>query len=186
MVCAEERDFMYRAYAEDPEMRINLGIRRRLAPLLSNDQRRIQLMNALLFSLPGTPVLYYGDEIGMGENLTLGDRDCVRTPMQWTAGVNGGFSEADCDRLYLPVVSTGPYSTTAVNVEEQLRNPHSLLWWTRHALAVRRNSQALTEGDLRSFQIQTATSWHSCVGFLTNMCSSSSIFPAMFSQCSLP
>ena len=147
MVCAEERDFMYRAYAEDPEMRINLGIRRRLAPLLSNDQRRIRLMNALLFSLPGSPVLYYGDEIGMGEDLTLGDRDCVRTPMQWTAGVNGGFSEADSDRLYLPVVSTGPYSTTAVNVEEQLRNPHSLLWWTRQALAVRRNSKALTEGD---------------------------------------
>src|SRR5690606_19893375 len=95
MVCEEERDFMYRAYAHDPEMRINVGIRRRLAPLLANDGRLIRLMNALLFSLPGTPVIYYGDEIGMGEDLTLGDRNGVRTPMQWDAGHNAGFSPAD-------------------------------------------------------------------------------------------
>jgi maltose alpha-D-glucosyltransferase / alpha-amylase len=148
MVCAEERDFMYRAYAQDPEMRINVGIRRRLAPLLSNDHRRIQLMNALLFSLPGSPVLYYGDEIGMGEDLALGDRDCVRTPMQWSAGENGGFSSAQRDRLYLPVIGSGPYSNSVVNVEEQIRDPHSLLWWMRKALAVRRDSPALTEGDI--------------------------------------
>jgi maltose alpha-D-glucosyltransferase / alpha-amylase len=147
MVCEEERDFMYRAYAQDPGMRINVGIRRRLAPLLANDQRLIKVMNALLFSLPGSPVIYYGDEIGMGDDLTLGDRDSVRTPMQWNAGGNGGFSTADKGRLFLPVISTGPFSTAVVNVEEQIGNPHSLLWWMRQALAARRDSAALTHGD---------------------------------------
>jgi maltose alpha-D-glucosyltransferase / alpha-amylase len=148
MVCEEERDFMYRAYAHDPEMRINVGIRRRLAPLLTNDGRLIRLMNALLFSLPGTPVIYYGDEIGMGEDLTLGDRNGVRTPMQWDAGKNAGFSPADGYLLYLPVVSQGEYSYEIVNVEAELKNRNSLLWWMRHSMALRRESQALTEGGI--------------------------------------
>ncbi len=105
MVTDEERDYMYRVYAHDPQARINLGIRRRLAPLLGNDRRRIELMNALLFSLPGTPVIYYGDEIGMGDNFYLGDRNGVRTPMQWSADRNAGFSRANPQRLFLPVIS---------------------------------------------------------------------------------
>jgi maltose alpha-D-glucosyltransferase/alpha-amylase len=148
MVGDEERDYMFRSYAQDPDTRINTGIRRRLAPLLGNDRRRIKLMNALLFSLPGTPVVYYGDEIGMGDNLTLGDRNCVRTPMQWTADANAGFSSADAESLYLPLVTAGEYAHDFINVESQLKNVDSLLWWTRHVLGVRRNSDALTTGDI--------------------------------------
>ena len=148
MVCEEERDYMYRMYAESPEMRINLGIRRRLAPLVRNDRRRIELMHALLFSLPGTPVIYYGDEIGMGEDLSLGDRNSVRTPMQWSAEPNAGFSQAAPSEVYLPAVSDGEYSYGVVNVETQIADPHSLLWWMRNALAVRRQSDALTGGDI--------------------------------------
>jgi maltose alpha-D-glucosyltransferase/alpha-amylase len=148
MVTDEERDYMYRVYAEDPQARINLGIRHRLAPLLGNDRRRIELMNVLLCSLPGTPVVYYGDEIGMGDNIYLGDRNGVRTPMQWNADRNAGFSQANPQRLYLPLVSDPEYSPQAINVEAQQRMTSSLLWWTRHLLAVRRGTSALPRGDL--------------------------------------
>ncbi len=117
MVTDEERDYMYRVYAQDRQMRINLGIRRRLAPLLGNDRRKIELMNALLFSLPGTPVIYYGDEIGMGDNIYLGDRNGVRTPMQWSADRNAGFSRANPQKLYLPIIIDPEYHYEAVNVE---------------------------------------------------------------------
>jgi maltose alpha-D-glucosyltransferase/alpha-amylase len=149
MVTDEERDYMYRVYAEDPQARINLGIRRRLAPLLGNDRRRIEMMNVLLCALPGTPVLYYGDEIGMGDNVYLGDRNGVRTPMQWNADRNAGFSQANPQRLYLPIVADPEYQPGAINVEAQHNNPHSLLWWMRHLIAARRRSPALATGDLQ-------------------------------------
>ena len=123
MVTDEERDYMYRVYAQDPQARINLGIRRRLAPLLGNHRRRIELMNGLLFSLPGTPVLYYGDEIGMGDNIYLGDRNGVRTPMQWSADRNAGFSRANPQQLYLPITIDPEYHYEAINVEAQQNNP---------------------------------------------------------------
>ncbi|HMM85157.1 maltose alpha-D-glucosyltransferase [Azohydromonas sp.] len=146
MVTSRERDYMWRMYAADPRARINLGIRRRLAPLLENDRPRIELMNSLLLSMPGTPVLYYGDEIGMGDNIFLGDRDGVRTPMQWTSDRNGGFSRADPQRLYLPPIQDPVYGYEAVNVEAQSREPSSLLNWTRRMLAVRASSQAFGRG----------------------------------------
>ncbi len=146
MVTSKERDYMYSMYASDPRARINLGIRRRLAPLLENDMDRIRLMNSLLLSMPGTPVLYYGDEIGMGDNIFLGDRDGVRTPMQWTSDRNGGFSRADPQRLYLPPIQDPIYGFEAVNVEAQAREPGSLLAWTRRLLAVRGSSQAFGRG----------------------------------------
>src|SRR6516165_1966225 len=146
MVTDEERDYMYRTYARHREARINLGIRRRLAPLLENDRRRIELMNALLFSLPGTPVLYYGDEIGLGENIFLGDRNGVRTPMQWSPDKNAGFSRANPQSLYLPIILDPGYHYEASNVEVQLANPHSLLWWMRRMLALRKRWRALGEG----------------------------------------
>ena len=152
MVTDEERDYMYRVYAEDPEQRINLGIRRRLAPLLGNDRRRIELMNGLLFSLPGTPVLYYGDEIGMGDNIYLGDRNGVRTPMQWSADRNAGFSRANPQRLYLPVIIDPEYHYEAVNVEAQQRNPHSLLWWMRRLIALRKRHPAFGRGTIEFLQ----------------------------------
>ena len=148
MVTDEERDYMYKVYAQDSKMRINLGIRRRLAPLLENDRRRIELMNALLFSLPGTPVLYYGDEIGMGDNFYLGDRNGVRTPMQWSGDRNAGFSRANPQRLYLPAIIDPEYHYEAINVETQLNNPHSLLWWTKRLLALRKHSKAMGRGAL--------------------------------------
>jgi maltose alpha-D-glucosyltransferase/alpha-amylase len=148
MVTDEERDYMYRVYAHDPQARINLGIRRRLAPLLDNDRRRIELMNGLLLSLPGTPVLYYGDEIGMGDNIYLGDRNGVRTPMQWSGGRNAGFSEANPQRLYLPVVIDPDRSYEAVNVESQQGDPHSLLWWTKRLIGLRRRFTAFGRGSL--------------------------------------
>jgi maltose alpha-D-glucosyltransferase/alpha-amylase len=148
MVTDEERDYMYRVYADDPQARLNLGIRRRLAPLLSNDRRRIEMMNALLFSLPGTPVIYYGDEIGMGDNIYLGDRDGVRTPMQWNTDRNAGFSAANPQRLYLPVIADPEYQPGAVNVEAQNTNANSLLWWMRHLIDVRRQSSAFALGTL--------------------------------------
>jgi maltose alpha-D-glucosyltransferase/alpha-amylase len=138
MVTDAERDYLWNTYAADPRARINLGIRRRLAPLLERDRRRIELMTALLLTLPGTPVLYYGDEIGMGDNIHLGDRDGVRTPMQWSVDRNGGFSRADAQRLVLPTIMDPLYGYHAVNVEAQERDPHSLLHWTRRVLAVRR------------------------------------------------
>ena len=146
MVTSKERDYMYSMYASDARARINLGIRRRLAPLLENDHERIKLMNSLLLSMPGTPVLYYGDEIGMGDNIFLGDRDGVRTPMQWTSDRNGGFSRADPQRLYLPPIQDPIYGFEAVNVEAQSREHSSLLSWTRRLLAVRGSSRAFGRG----------------------------------------
>src|SRR5919199_167170 len=139
MVTDEERDYMYREYAKDPRARINVGIRRRLAPLLDNGRRQIELMNALLMSLPGTPIIYYGDEIGMGDNVYLGDRNGGRTPMQWTPDRNAGFSRADFAQLYLPPLMDPVYGYQAVNVEAQLRNPSSLLHWMQRTLQVRRS-----------------------------------------------
>ena len=148
MVTAEDRDYMYRVYAQDSHARINLGIRRRLAPLLENHRGKIELMNGLLFSLPGTPVLYYGDEIGMGDNIFLGDRNGVRTPMQWSPERNAGFSHANPQRLYLPVVIDPDYHYQTVNVETQQSNPHSLLWWMKHLIALRKRHQAFGRGSL--------------------------------------
>jgi maltose alpha-D-glucosyltransferase / alpha-amylase len=148
MVTDEERDYMYRVYARDPEARINLGIRRRLAPLLGNHRRRIELMNGLLFSLPGTPVLYYGDEIGMGDNIYLGDRNGVRTPMQWSADRNAGFSQANPQRLYLPVIVDPEYHYETVNVQAQHGNPHSLLSWTKRLISLRKQFKAFGRGTL--------------------------------------
>ena len=148
MVTDEERDYMYRAYTQDRMARLNLGIRRRLAPLLGNDRRRIELMNGLLFSLPGTPVLYYGDEIGMGDNIFLGDRNGVRTPMQWSADRNAGFSRANRQRLYLPVVTDPEYHYESVNVEAQSQNPHSLFSWMKRLIALRKRHRAFGRGTL--------------------------------------
>jgi len=148
MVTDEERDYMYRVYAADKDQRINVGIRRRLAPLLGNDRRRIELMNALLLSLPGTPVLYYGDEIGMGDNFYLGDRNGVRTPMQWSADKNAGFSRANPQRLFLPVIVDPGYHYETVNVEAQDADPHSLLWWTRRVIALRKRHRAFSRGTI--------------------------------------
>jgi maltose alpha-D-glucosyltransferase/alpha-amylase len=146
MVTDEERDYMYRAYAQENRMRINLGIRRRLAPLLGNNRRTIELMNALLLSLPGTPVLYYGDEIGMGDNVYLGDRDGVRTPMQWSGDRNAGFSRANPQKLILPVIIDHEYHYQTVNVEAQDQNRHSLLWWMRRLIALRKQFRAFGRG----------------------------------------
>ncbi len=149
MVTDEERDYMYRVYAQDAQARINLGIRRRLAPLLGKDRRRIELMNALLFSLPGTPVIYYGDEIGMGDNIFLGDRNGVRTPMQWSADRNAGFSRANPQRLHLPVIVDPEFHYESVNVEAQQSNPHSLLWWMKRLIALRKRYRAFGRGTIR-------------------------------------
>jgi maltose alpha-D-glucosyltransferase/alpha-amylase len=149
MVTSQERDELWNVYAADRRARINLGIRRRLAPLMERDRRRIELMNSLLFSMPGTPVIYYGDELGMGDNVHLGDRDGVRTPMQWSPDRNGGFSRADPERLPLPPLMGPLYGYEAVNVEAQQRDPHSLLNWTRRMLAVRRQTRAFGRGTLR-------------------------------------
>ncbi|MFH0788676.1 MAG: maltose alpha-D-glucosyltransferase [Pseudomonadota bacterium] len=148
MVTDEERDYLYRIYAEDPQMRINLGIRRRLAPLLGNHRKKIELMTSLLFSLPGTPVLYYGDEIGMGNNVYLGDRNGVRTPMQWNSDRNAGFSRANAQRLYLPVIIDPEYHYESVNVEAQQQNPSSLLLWTKRFIALRKKYQAFGRGSI--------------------------------------
>ncbi|NJD27953.1 MAG: maltose alpha-D-glucosyltransferase [Chloroflexi bacterium] len=152
MVTDEERDYMYRVYAADPQARINLGIRRRLAPLLGHDRRRIELLNALLLSLPGTPVVYYGDEIGMGDNVYLGDRNGVRTPMQWSPDRNAGFSDANRQRLYLPVITDPEYHYEAVNVAAQQENPHSLLWWMKRLIALRKRHPAFGRGSIEFVQ----------------------------------
>jgi maltose alpha-D-glucosyltransferase/alpha-amylase len=152
MVTDEERDYMYRMYAHVEQARLNLGIRRRLAPLMNNDRKSIELLNALLFSLPGTPVLYYGDEIGLGENIFLGDRNGVRTPMQWSSDKNAGFSRANPQSLYLPIILDPGYHYEANNVEVQLANPHSLLWWMRRLLALRKRWRALGEGKCEFLQ----------------------------------
>ena len=149
MVTDEERDYMYRAYADEAAMRINLGIRRRLAPLVGNNRRKMELLNGLLFSLPGTPVLYYGDEIGMGDNVYLGDRNGVRTPMQWNMDRNAGFSRANPQKLILPVVIDPEYRYESVNVENQQQNPSSLLWWTKRLIALRKRFAAFGRGSMR-------------------------------------
>ncbi len=149
MVTDKERDYLWSFYAVDRRMRINLGIRRRLAPLLENDRRKIELLNSMLFSMPGTPVLYYGDEIGMGDNIYLGDRDGVRTPMQWSPDRNGGFSRADPARLFLPAIQDPIYGFAGVNVEAQLASPSSLLNWMRRMISVRRAHPAFGRGTLR-------------------------------------
>ncbi len=149
MVTGKERDYLWSFYAADPRARINLGIRRRLAPLLENDRRKIELLNSLLLSMPGTPVLYYGDEIGMGDNIYLGDRDGVRTPMQWSLDRNGGFSRADPAKLFLPAIQDPVYGFSAVNVEAQLASPSGLLTWMRRMIAVRRSHVSFGRGTLR-------------------------------------
>ena len=151
-VTDEERDYMYQMYARVHQARLYLGIRRRLAPLLDNDRKCIELLNALLFSLPGTPVLYYGDEIGLGDNIFLGDRNGVRTPMQWSSDKNAGFSRANPQSLYLPIILEPAYHYEADNVEVQLDNPHSLLWWMRRLLALRKRWRALGEGKCEFLQ----------------------------------
>jgi len=148
MVTDEERDFMYTEYAKDARMRINVGIRRRLAPLVDNSRRRIELLNSLLFSMHGTPVMYYGDEIGMGDNVYLGDRNGVRTPMQWTGDRNAGFSRADVHALYAPLVADPVYGYQAVNVESQDRVPGSLLNWMKRLIRVRRAHPVFGRGTL--------------------------------------
>ena len=148
MVTDEERDYMYRVYASDPRARINLGIRRRLAPLMGNNRRKIELMNILLFSLPGTPIIYYGDEIGMGDNYYLGDRNGVRTPMQWNPDRNAGFSTAGPQKLFLPVIIDPEYHYESINVENQERNSSSLLWWMRRTIAMRKRFKAFGCGTL--------------------------------------
>jgi maltose alpha-D-glucosyltransferase/alpha-amylase len=148
MVTNEERAFMYYAYAQDPEMKLNLGIRRRLAPLLDNDRRRIELLNSLLLTLPGSPIVYYGDEIGMGDNVHLGDRDGVRTPMQWSPDRNAGFSAADESKLYLPVITDPVHGYQTVNVAAQARTPSSLLNTMKRLIAARRSSPAFGRGAI--------------------------------------
>jgi len=149
MVTDRERDYLWKHYAADKRMRLNLGIRRRLAPLMENDRRRMELLNGLMFSMPGTPVMYYGDEIGMGDNIFLGDRDGVRTPMQWSLDRNGGFSRADPAQLYLPPIMDPVYGYQSVNVEAQSRSPSSFLNWMKRLIAVRKARRAFGRGDQR-------------------------------------
>lgn len=149
MVTDEERDYMYRVYVKDPKARINLGIRHRLAPLMGNNRKKIQLLNCLLFSLPGTPVIYYGDEIGMGDNFYLGDRDGVRTPMQWSSDRNAGFSAANPQKLYLPVILDPEYHYESVNVDLQSQSTSSLLWWMKRVINKRKQYKSLSRGDLK-------------------------------------
>ncbi|MFJ6676195.1 maltose alpha-D-glucosyltransferase [Actinosynnema sp. NPDC091369] len=156
MVTDEERDYMYAEYARDPRMKANIGIRRRLAPLVDNDRNQMELLTALLLSLPGSPVLYYGDEIGMGDNIWLNDRDGVRTPMQWSPDRNAGFSRADPGKLHLPVVSDVVYGYQTVNVEAQREAPMSLLNWTRRMLQVRREHEVFGIGDFAEQTVSNA------------------------------
>jgi maltose alpha-D-glucosyltransferase / alpha-amylase len=156
MVTDEERDYMYNEYARDPRMRANVGIRRRLAPLLDNSRDTIELFHALLLSLPGSPVLYYGDELGMGDNIYLGDRDGVRTPMQWSSDRNAGFSRADFAQLYLPLVMDPVYTYEAVNVEAQQRSPHSLLHWVRNLVHVRKQHPVFGSGSFEALRPSNA------------------------------
>jgi maltose alpha-D-glucosyltransferase/alpha-amylase len=143
-----ERDYMYDSYAETKAMRLNLGIRRRLAPLLDNDRRRIELMNGMLMSLPGTPIIYYGDEIGMGDNINLGDRNGVRTPMQWNGDTNAGFSTASPDRLYAALIHDPVYGYPAVNVLRQKASEHSLFNWMQRIITIRRSTGVFGRGSI--------------------------------------
>ncbi len=148
MCTGEERDYMYFSYARDPAMRRNIGIARRLAPLLDNDRRKIELLNSLLFTLPGSPIIYYGDEIGMGDNVHLGDRNGVRTPMQWTGDRNAGFSKADPAALYLPAITDHVHGYQAINVESQMHTPHSLLHWMRQMIGIRKAHPVFGRGSV--------------------------------------
>jgi len=148
MVTDVERDYMYDEYAVDKAMRINLGIRRRLAPMMENDRRRVELLTGLLLSMPGTPIIYYGDEIGMGDNIYLGDRNGVRTPMQWNGGWNAGFSAADPERLYSPLISNAVYGYQAINVDSQRRSAHSLLSWTKSVIQTRNQFRVFSRGSI--------------------------------------
>ncbi|PKO57586.1 MAG: alpha-amylase, partial [Betaproteobacteria bacterium HGW-Betaproteobacteria-18] len=148
MVTSKERDYMYRMYAADPRARINFGIRRRLAPLMENDHERIKLMNSILLSMPGSPIIYYGDEIGMGDNIFLGDRNGVRTPMQWNADRNAGFSMANPQKLYLPIIIDPEYHYESVNVENSERNQSSFLWWTKRIVSMRKRFKPFGRGDM--------------------------------------
>jgi maltose alpha-D-glucosyltransferase / alpha-amylase len=148
MVTDQERDYMYDEYARDKGAKLNLGIRRRLAPLMDNDRRRVELLNGMLLSLPGSPIVYYGDEIGMGDNIFLGDRNGVRTPMHWNGGWNAGFSGADPERLYLPLISNPLFGYQTINVEAQRRSPHSLLAWMKRLIQVRKSSRVFSRGSI--------------------------------------
>jgi len=156
MVTEEEKDYLFKAYAYDPNTKFNIGIRRRLAPLLNNDRRKIELLYTLLFSLPGTPVLYYGDEIGMGDNVYLGDRYGVRTPMHWSMNVNAGFSAANPQRLFLPVITDPVYRYESVNVTTQEENPSSLLWWVKHVIGMRKRLNIFGRGDIKFVETSNA------------------------------
>jgi maltose alpha-D-glucosyltransferase/alpha-amylase len=156
MVTEEEKDYLFKAYANDPNTKFNLGIRRRLAPLLNNDRRKIELLYTILFSLPGTPVMYYGDEIGMGDNVYLGDRFGVRTPMQWSMNVNAGFSTANPQRLFLPVITDPIYRYESVNVATQEENPSSFLWWLKHIISMRKRLNIFGRGDIRFIETTNA------------------------------
>lgn len=156
MVTDEERDYMYKVYVKDPKARINLGIRHRLAPLMENNRKKIELLNSLLFTFPGTPIIYYGDEIGMGDNFYLGDRDGVRTPMQWSPDRNAGFSQANPQRLYLPLILDPQYHYESINVELQSRNSSSLLWWMRRAISTRKKYKAFSRGDIKFLNHENA------------------------------
>jgi len=148
MVTDEEREWMWQEYAPEPRMRLNLGIRRRLAPLLDNDRRKIELANSLLFTMPGSPIIYYGDEIGMGDDIWLFDRNGVRTPMQWDNSPSAGFSQAGSDKLYSPVISNETYGPSQVNVADQLADPDSLLNLIRHMISTRKQQRAFGWGTL--------------------------------------
>jgi maltose alpha-D-glucosyltransferase/alpha-amylase len=156
MVTEEEKDFLFKAYATDSNSKHNLGIRRRLAPLLNNDRRKIELLYTILFSLPGTPVLYYGDEIGMGDNIYLGDRYGVRTPMQWNMNLNAGFSEANPQKLYLPVITDPVYRYESVNAATHDENPSSLMWWIRNVLSMRKRLNVFGRGDMKFIESSNA------------------------------
>jgi maltose alpha-D-glucosyltransferase/alpha-amylase len=149
MVTEEERQFMWETYAPETRMRLNLGIRRRLAPLVDNDRRRLELLNAILFSMPGSPIIYYGDEIGIGDDIWLDDRDGVRTPMQWTNGPNAGFSTASADALYAPVIDDEVYGYRRVNVAAQRADPDSLFNWIRRMIRIRKAHPVFGRGDFR-------------------------------------
>ncbi len=153
MVTEDERDYMYLAYSADPNARLNVGIRRRLAPLMTNGRRRIELLTSVLFSLPGTPIIYYGDEIGMGDNMHLGDRNGVRTPMQWSGDRNAGFSRADPERLFSPVINDSVYGYQAVNVESEEHDPASLLQWMKNMIRLRRLFKVFGRGTLEFLEL---------------------------------